>query len=83
SLEGEVLGSYQHGARNGVLVADKGADEELVKQQSKHDASSKTELFKPEYVSADVVDKEYQVKLQIEMQSGKQKEISDKMGEVR
>ena len=30
ALEGDVLGSYQHGARIGVLVAAKGADEELV-----------------------------------------------------
>ena len=59
SLEGDVLGSYQHGARIGVLVAAKGADEELVKQLAMHVAASKPEFVKPEDVSADVVEKEY------------------------
>ena len=48
SLEGDVLGSYQHGARIGVLVAAKGADEELVKQLAMHIAASKPEFVKPE-----------------------------------
>ena len=43
-LEGDVLGSYQHGARIGVLVAAKGADEELVKQLAMHVAASKPEF---------------------------------------
>lgn len=59
-LEGDVLGSYQHGARIGVLVAAKGADEELVKQLAMHVAASKPEFVKPEDVSAEVVEKEYQ-----------------------
>lgn len=59
SPEGDVLGSYQHGARIGVLVAAKGADEELVKQLAMHVAASKPEFVKPEDVSADVVEKEY------------------------
>ena len=74
SLEGDVLGSYQHGARIGVLVAAKGADEELVKQLAMHIAASKPEFVKPEDVSAEVVEKEYQVQLDIAMQSGKPKE---------
>ncbi len=59
SSEGDVLGSYQHGARIGVLVAAKGADEELVKQLAMHIAASKPEFVKPEDVSAEVVEKEY------------------------
>ena len=55
--EGEVLGSYLHGARIGVLVAAKGADEELVKQIAMHIAASKPEFVKPEDVSAEVVEK--------------------------
>lgn len=82
SLEGDVLGSYQHGARIGVLVAAKGADEELVKQLAMHVAASKPEFVKPEDVSADVVE-EYQVQLDIAMQSGKPKEIAEKMVEGR
>ena len=82
-LEGDVLGSYQHGARIGVLVAAKGADEELVKQLAMHVAASKPEFVKPEDVSAEVVEKEYQVQLDIAMQSGKPKEIAEKMVEGR
>ncbi|MBT0724344.1 elongation factor Ts [Rosenbergiella sp. S61] len=78
-LEGDVLGSYLHGARIGVVVAATGADEELVKQTAMHIAASKPEFVKPEDVSADVVEKEYQVQLDIAMQSGKPKEIAEKM----
>ncbi|CCJ96848.1 Translation elongation factor Ts [Cronobacter malonaticus 507] len=83
SLEGDVLASYLHGARIGVLVAAKNADEELVKQLAMHVAASKPEFVKPEDVSADVVEKEYQVQLDIAMQSGKPKEIAEKMVEGR
>lgn len=82
STEGDVLGSYQHGARIGVLVAAKGADEELVKQLAMHVAASKPEFVKPEDVSADVVEKST-VQLDIAMQSGKPKEIAEKMVEGR
>ena len=82
-LEGEQLGSYLHGARIGVLISAKGADEELIKQIAMHVAASKPEFVKPEDVSADVVEKEYQVQLDIAMQSGKPKEIAEKMVEGR
>jgi len=82
-LEGDVLGSYLHGARIGVLIAATGADEELVKQLAMHVAASKPEFVKPEDVSAEVVEKEYQVQLDIAMQSGKPKEIAEKMVEGR
>ena len=83
SIEGDVLGSYLHGARIGVLIAATGADEELVKQLAMHVAASKPEFVKPEDVSAEVVEKEYQVQLDIAMQSGKPKEIAEKMVEGR
>ena len=70
-------------AKIGVLVAAKGADEELVKQLAMHIAASKPEFVKPEDVSAEVVEKEYQVQLDIAMQSGKPKEIAEKMVEGR
>ncbi|MCU5771577.1 translation elongation factor Ts [Erwiniaceae bacterium BAC15a-03b] len=82
-LEGEQLGSYQHGARIGVLVSAKGADEELIKQVAMHVAASKPEFVNPEDVSAEVVEKERQVQLDIAMQSGKPKEIAEKMVEGR
>jgi len=82
-LEGAELNSYQHGARIGVVVSTTGADEELSKQVAMHIAASKPEFVKPEDVSADVVEKEYQVQLDIAMQSGKPKEIAEKMVEGR
>ncbi|MTD40955.1 elongation factor Ts [Erwinia sp. CPCC 100877] len=82
-LEGAELGDYLHGARIGVLVAAKGADEELLKDLAMHVAASKPEFVKPEDVSAEVVEKEYQVQLDIAMQSGKPKEIAEKMVEGR
>lgn len=48
-----------------------------------HVAASKPEFIKPEDVSAEVVEKEYQVQLDIAMQSGKPKEIAEKMVEGR
>lgn len=45
--------------------------------------TSKPEFIKPEDVSAEVVEKEYQVQLDIAMQSGKPKEIAEKMVEGR
>ncbi|MFP1482900.1 hypothetical protein ACLB1S_05770 [Escherichia coli] len=41
---------YQHGARIGVSVAAKGADEELVKHIAMDVAASKPEFIKPEDV---------------------------------
>ncbi|NIG62781.1 MAG: elongation factor Ts [Serratia symbiotica] len=83
SLEGDVLGSYLHGARIGVLIAAKGAYKELVKQIAMHVAASKPEFIKPEDVSAEVVEKEYQIQLYIAMHSGKPKKIAEKMVEGR
>lgn len=82
-LEGDVVGSYLHGARIGVLVAAKGADEELVKHIAMHVAASKPEYVRPEDVPADVVDREHQIQLDIAMQSGKPRDIAEKMVQGR
>lgn len=82
-LEGEVLGSYLHGARIGVMVAATGADSELVKHIAMHVAASKPEYVKPEQVPAEVVAREHQIQLDISMQSGKPREIAEKMVEGR
>lgn len=78
-LEGDVIGAYLHGARIGVLVAATGADEELVKHVAMHVAASKPEYVKPTDVPADVVEREHQIQLDIAMQSGKPREIAEKM----
>lgn len=78
-LEGEELGTYLHGARIGVLVAAKGANEELIKHIAMHVAASKPEYVRPEDVPADVVEHEHQIQMDIAMQSGKPREIAEKM----
>lgn len=83
SLTGDVLESYLHGARIGVLIAAKGADKELVKQIAMHVAACKPEFIKPKDISADVIEKEHQVQLDIAMQSGKPKAIAEKIVEGR
>lgn len=82
-LEGEKLGSYQHGARIGVLISGKGASDELLKQLAMHIAASKPDYVKPEDVPADVVAREQQIQIDIAMQSGKPREIAEKMVEGR
>lgn len=78
-LKGDVLGSYLHGVRIGVLVKAKGAVQELVKQIAMHIAASKPEYINPENVPTDVVAREHQIQLDIAMQSGKPREIAEKM----
>ncbi|CNH64127.1 elongation factor Ts [Yersinia thracica] len=82
-LEGDVLGTYLHGARIGVMVAATGADEELVKHIAMHIAASKPEYVKPEDVPAEVVAREHQIQLDIAIESGKPREIAEKMVEGR
>ncbi|SLM64140.1 MULTISPECIES: translation elongation factor Ts [Dickeya] len=80
---GEALGSYMHGARIGVMVAATGADEELIKHVAMHIAASKPEYVNADDVPADVVAREHQIQLDIAMQSGKPREIAEKMVEGR
>lgn len=83
-VEGEKLGAYMHGARIGVLVAATGAaDEELVKHIAMHIAASKPEFVNPSDVPAEVVAREHQIQIDIAMQSGKPREIAEKMVEGR
>ncbi|MBP2845646.1 elongation factor Ts [Dickeya oryzae] len=82
-LTGDALGSYMHGARIGVMVAATGAEEELIKHIAMHIAASKPEYVNAEDVPADVVAREHQIQLDIAMQSGKPREIAEKMVEGR
>ncbi|TCJ98550.1 translation elongation factor Ts (EF-Ts) [Volucribacter psittacicida] len=81
-LEGDVLVSYLHGAKIGVLVAGKGSEEEL-RKVAMHVAASRPEFVRPEDVPADVVAKEREIQVDIAMQSGKPREIAEKMVEGR
>lgn len=61
ALEDDVLSSCQYGARTGALAVAKGVDEELVRCIVTYVTASKPEFIKPGDVSAEVVEKEYQV----------------------
>ncbi|WP_406666638.1 translation elongation factor Ts [Gallaecimonas sp. GXIMD1310] len=82
-VEGDNLGAYKHGSRIGVLVNLVGGNDELAKDVAMHVAASKPEFVKPEDVSAEVVEKERQIQIDIAMQSGKPQEIAEKMVEGR
>ena len=82
-LDGDVVGSYLHGAKIGVLVAGKNADEELLKKVAMHIAASRPEYVNPSDVPTDVVEHERQIQVDIAMQSGKPREIAEKMVEGR
>lgn len=83
ALSGDSVGSYQHGARIGVLVAASNAEDELIKHIAMHIAASKPEFVTPDDVPAEVVEKERSIQIDIAMQSGKPREIAEKMVEGR
>ena len=71
ALEGDVLGSYQHGARIGVLVAAKGADEELVKHIAMHVAAINPRYVNESQISQEELDHEKQVLTEQALNEGK------------
>jgi elongation factor Ts len=81
-INGDVLATYRHGDRIGVVVAGS-ADEETLKQVAMHVAASRPEYVNPEDVPADVVAKEREVQIEIAMNEGKPAEIAEKMVEGR
>ena len=82
-IEGENLGTYVHGARIGVVTKLVGGDEELAKDLAMHVAANSPQFVKPEDVSAEVVAKEREILVEIAINSGKPKEIAEKMVEGR
>lgn len=80
TIEGsEFTSSYVHGGRIGVIAALNGGDAELAKDIAMHAAAANPQYVKPEDVPADVVAKEKEIQLDIALQSGKPKEIAEKM----
>ncbi|OZB06812.1 MAG: translation elongation factor Ts [Idiomarina sp. 34-48-12] len=80
---GDLVEAYVHGGRIGVLVAITGGDSDLAKDIAMHVAASAPQFVKPEDVSAEVVEKERAIQLDIAMQSGKPQDIAEKMVEGR
>jgi len=80
---GDFVETYVHGGLIGGAVALTGGNSELAKDIAMHVAASAPQFVKPEDVSADVVEQERQIQLDIAMQSGKPQEIAEKMVEGR
>ena len=81
AVEGEVVGAYLHGHRIGVLVTLKGGDAELAKDIAMHVAASNPEFLLPSEVSAEAIEREKGVFLQLNADkiAGKPENIVENM----
>ncbi|MEE1924327.1 translation elongation factor Ts [Pseudomonas sp. 148P] len=81
AVEGDVVGSYLHGHRIGVLVVLKGGNEELAKHIAMHVAASNPAVVRPEDVSEELVAKEKEIFLQLNAEkiAGKPENIVENM----
>ena len=74
------VGNYLHGSRIGVLVAVQGdVSEELGRDLAMHVAASRPEVVNPADVSAERVEKEKEILIAQAADSGKPREIIEKM----
>jgi elongation factor Ts len=64
-IEGDVVGAYLHGNKIGVVVALKGGDTELARDVAMHVAASNPEFLLPTQVSADAIEREKAVFMQL------------------
>ena len=78
-INGEVLGSYVHNQKIGVVVALGGGDGELAKDVAMHVAAVNPLVATPDEVSAAVLDKEREIFTEQARQSGKPEEVIQKM----
>ncbi|MGX1173255.1 MULTISPECIES: translation elongation factor Ts [unclassified Pseudomonas] len=80
-VEGDVVGTYLHGNKIGVAVVLKGGDTELAKDIAMHVAATNPEFLLPTDVSAEAIEREKGVFLQLneEKLKGKPAEIAEKM----
>jgi len=80
-VEGDVLGSYLHGNKIGVVVSLKGGTVELAKDIAMHVAASNPEFLLPSEVSAEAIEREKGVFLTLneDKMKGKPAEIVEKM----
>ncbi|HXR00037.1 MAG TPA: translation elongation factor Ts [Pseudomonas sp.] len=80
-IEGDVLGSYLHGNKIGVVVVLKGGNAELAKDIAMHVAATNPEFLLPSDVSPEAIEREKNVFMQLneDKLKGKPAEIADKM----
>lgn len=81
AVEGEIVGSYLHGHRIGVLVTLKGGNVELAKDIAMHVAASNPAVLSPADVSEELVAKEKEIFLQLNADkiAGKPENIVENM----
>jgi elongation factor Ts len=77
--QGDVIGQYTHSGRIGVLVVLEGGNEDIAKDVAMHVAANNPSFLTPESVPAEVVAKEQEIQIEIAINSGKPKEIAEKM----
>lgn len=70
-VEGDVVGGYLHGNKIGVVVALKGGSVELAKDIAMHVAASNPEFLLPSEVSAEAIEREKAVFLQLNEEKSK------------
>ena len=79
-MSGDNLGVYVHSNKHiGVVVSLKGGDAEVAKNVAMHVCASKPDFVHPEDVSAEVVEKERAIQIEIAVNSGKPHDIAEKM----
>ena len=80
-LESDVVGSYLHGHRIGVVVCLKGGDVELAKEIAMHVAASNPQFLDPSQVSEEAVAKEKEIFLALNADkiAGKPENIVENM----
>ena len=76
---GDILASYNHGNRIGVLVDMIGADTELAKDIAMHIAASKPVCINEDEVSSELLDKEREIATEQTKQSGKPEHLIEKI----
>lgn len=76
--EGKIA-TYQHGSKIGVVVCMSGGDAELGKHVAMHIAASSPICVDESGVPAEVMNREREIQIDIAMQSGKPREIAEKM----
>jgi elongation factor Ts len=78
-VEGAVIGQYVHSGRIGVLVVLEGGNDDVAKDVAMHVAANNPSYVNPEDVSAEEVERERLIQIDIAINSGKPKEIAEKM----
>ena len=77
--QGDVLGSYAHGSRIGVVVDVSGGDDALAKDLAMHIAASRPVCVNADQVPAELLAKEKEIYTAQALESGKPEAIVEKM----